>query len=29
VRNKSEKLVAKGIVTMMVVPVENIAKTKF
>jgi uncharacterized protein (TIGR00369 family) len=29
VRDKSEKLVAKGIVTMMVVPVENIAKTKF
>jgi len=29
VRGKSEKLVAKGIVTMMVVPAENIAKAKF
>jgi len=28
VRDKSETLVAKGIVTMMAVPVENIAKTR-
>ena len=29
VRGKSEKLVAKGMVTMMAVPAENIAKAKF
>jgi len=29
VRDKSKKLVAKGIVTMMAVPAENIAKAKF